>query len=300
MSEENSQQRATTVNGFEIRRTRRWPWIVGGALAVVALGAGVLGLNSRPASASFDSRLVVAFNEATPAGERVIEFVNEEIAPDYDIEIVARGFGESIPINVAVADHEIAGTINQHQWWMRDVNASQGLDLIATSEIYQWAFDVFSDVYDSLDEVEDGATVSIPDDPANQSQALWLLQREGLLTLDPEVEPRTAQLGDIAENPKNLQFDQIALPAQGRVYQEYDLTIAYPSYFIAHDALDARILSPEPPRTFAARLVISPDAEDDPNIQKLIQAFDDERIQDWLENVEDAVVKDVLLPLSPE
>lgn len=288
---------AETVGGFELEKKKKWPWAVG-VVAVLAVGGALAAVNLGGDGDGFESTLVVAYEEAVPGEGALLEYVNEEIAPDYDIEIETSGFGDAIAINRAVEDHEVAATINQHQWWMRDVNNSQGLDLVAAAEIYQWAFGVFSAEHDSLEEIEEGMTFNIPDDPANQSQALWLLEREGLLEFEDGVEPRTAQIGDIAENPFGIEFVQLQLHSQGRVYEEYDFTVTYPMFFVAYDDLDALIHSPEPPRTFAAQLVIAEDTQDDPNIQRLIEAFEDPRLQEWLEDNDDGTVQNILQPVN--
>ena len=62
-----------------------------------------------------------------------------------------------------------------------------------------------------LASVRKGGVVSLPDDPANQGRALFLLQKAGLLLLD-ERRGLDAMLSDITANPHDLKFR--VLPAQ--------------------------------------------------------------------------------------
>ncbi len=65
---------------------------------------------------------------------------------------------------------------------------ANGFALSTTVPVFQWAFGIYSDRYSSVQALPNGATIVVPDDGANQGQALWLLQRIGLISLDPAVE----------------------------------------------------------------------------------------------------------------
>lgn len=71
---------------------------------------------------------------------------------------------------------------------------ANGFALSTTVPVFQWAFGIYSDRYSSVQALPNGATIVVPDDGANQGQALWLLQRIGLISLDLAVELRTAKL----------------------------------------------------------------------------------------------------------
>ncbi|WP_457292180.1 MetQ/NlpA family ABC transporter substrate-binding protein, partial [Pseudomonas azotoformans] len=62
---------------------------------------------------------------------------------------------------------------------------------------------------------------------------LWLLQRIGLIGLDPAVEPRTAKLKDIKQNPHNFKFKELDLLTMPRVLNSVDAAIGYVSEFDA-------------------------------------------------------------------
>lgn len=58
---------------------------------------------------------------------------------------------------------------------------ANGFALSTTVPVFQWAFGIYSDRYSSVQALPNGATIVVPDDGANQGQALWLLQRIGLI-----------------------------------------------------------------------------------------------------------------------
>ena len=68
---------------------------------------------------------------------------------------------------------------------------------------------IYSETIKSLDELEDGQTVAIPDDVTNGGRALKLLEAAGLIKVDEDagVLPTVA---DVKENPKNLKLLEIS------------------------------------------------------------------------------------------
>ena len=58
----------------------------------------------------------------------------------------------------------------------------------------------------SLDELPEGATIIMSNSVADHGRMLSLLQTEGLITLDSNVDASVATVEDIIENPKNLTF----------------------------------------------------------------------------------------------
>ena len=65
---------------------------------------------------------------------------------------------------------------------------------------------VYSKDYKSLDELPEGATIIMSNSVADHGRMLSLLQTEGLITLDSNVDASVATVEDIIENPKNLTF----------------------------------------------------------------------------------------------
>ena len=65
-------------------------------------------------------------------------------------------------------------------------------------------FAMYSDKWDSVDELPDGATIGLCNDATNQARGLHLLESQGLITLDDSVESPT--MYDVKENPHNFKF----------------------------------------------------------------------------------------------
>ncbi|ATO20719.1 metal ABC transporter substrate-binding protein [Acinetobacter sp. LoGeW2-3] len=287
---------------FEIKKKSKLPWIIGLIVVVVITGVLMSKKQSSASQAKAESNVLKVHYEPTMIGEKsLIEYANTHIAPDYGIQLEAVGVQDPVQANRAVNDGEFDGTIYQHQWWLKQVSEANGFKLVPTTEIYQWAFGIYSDRYKQVQDLPKGATFAVPNDLANQAQALWLLQREGFIELDSAIEPRTAKLKDIKKNPHEFKFIEIELLSMARTLDSVDAAIGYVAQFDAGKVPRSKgILFPAAPRTFASRLVVAENRQNEANIQKLQQVFADPRVEEYLKTTDDLNVKGILTPVSKD
>lgn len=60
---------------------------------------------------------------------------------------------------------------------------------------------IYSNKYNSLKEVKDGTSLAVPNDPVNLARALKVLVDEGLIEVDPKVDPLKVSEKDVTKNP---------------------------------------------------------------------------------------------------
>ena len=287
-------------HGFEIKKRRRWVWIAAGlAVVVVAVVAGRLLFfgDTKSANEIPGATLVVATNEGNAAEQALIEYISREVAAKHGIKVAFRGLSDSNTINRAVSDGEVAGTIYQHKLWLGQVlEANPDFREEAATPVFRWGFGIWSDKYTDVSQLPDGANVSLYSDPANEAQGLWLLERAGLITLNPTVDKWTATRKDIVGNPKNLKFTLLDFAAQSRSLPDLDAAVGYTEYYLAAKIpLDKQIFAPPAPDEFAGQLTIGSRWADTDNIKKLVETFKDPAVQQFLAT--DPSVKGILLPL---
>lgn len=97
------------------------------------------------------------------------------------------------------------GTVFQSANLLRrlEVLAQTHWPLTAVHPVFQWAYPMYSQKYDSINALPNGASLALLNDPANTAQALWLLQRAGKITFKPGTSPWYATTADIASDPHN-------------------------------------------------------------------------------------------------
>jgi len=147
-----------------------------------------------------------------PFADFLKEAAKKANAEGFKVEVTE--FTEPTQINEATQAGDIDVSNFQHVPYMQRQNESRGYKIVAIKPAYVAPGGIYSAKYKSLAEIPNGAKIGIPNDPANESRALSLLQKAGLIKLkDPAS--ISASVRDIAENPKNLDIvllDEIMLP----------------------------------------------------------------------------------------
>ncbi|MDR2635564.1 MAG: hypothetical protein LBC08_01910 [Campylobacteraceae bacterium] len=291
-----------TDTNFQIKKSNRFTWVIAVVIIlVIAVGIFFYFKSQRTGEVVFGDTLKVHCLPAIAGEEHLLKFIAQNIAPDYGLKIEAVLLQDSIQANLAVAEGRYAATIHQHQWWLKQVIDANGFELTPTLPVFQWGFGIYSDKYKSIKELPQNAIVAIPIDGANQAQALWLLQREGLLVLNPQIEPRVAKIRDITDNPRKFDFREFDLMTLPRVLDSVDAAVGYIANFDAGKIpREKGILFPPAPKTFASQLVIGTKYLNDPKIKKLQEVFKDKRVEEYLRTTDNPLVHGVLMPVSKD
>ena len=143
----------------------------------------------------------------TGSDSKVWNHVKEEAAKEnIDIQLV---FFDSYPLpNAALDSGEIDLNAFQHHIYLNKEIEQHGYELSVIGETVFAPLGIYSKQLQNIEELEDGATIVIPDDVTNGGRALLLLQSNGLIKVDPKV-GNTPTLKDI-ENPKNFNIIELA------------------------------------------------------------------------------------------
>jgi D-methionine transport system substrate-binding protein len=290
-------------HGFTLQKKKKWPWAVGGiavAAAIAAAAAVNAGSGAKSPNEIPGATLTVVTAEGNHAEQALVNFVAEEVAPKYGIKVEFKGLADSTTLNRAVSTGEVAGTIYQHKLWLSQVlEANPDFKEEAATPVFRWGFGIWSEKYSSVEEIPDGATISLYSDPANEAQGLWLLERAGLITLKDGINKWEATQKDIAGNPKNLQFKLLDFAAQSRSLPDLDAAVGYTEYYVSAKVdLEKQIFAPPAPDEFAGQLTIGSEYKDTENVQNLVKAFQDPAVQEFLRT--DPAVKDLLIPIDAQ
>ena len=104
---------------------------------------------------------------------------SEEIAEQVAIVAAKKGltihvktFGDYIAVDTALAQGDIDLNAFQHEPYLVNFNAKNNTDLVAIAKTYLAPIAGYSKRWKSVNEVPDGATVTVPNDPTNEGRAL--------------------------------------------------------------------------------------------------------------------------------
>ncbi|MDY5189242.1 MAG: MetQ/NlpA family ABC transporter substrate-binding protein [Succinivibrio sp.] len=149
----------------------------------------------------------------------------------HDLEFVE--FTDWVQPDSALASGDIDANVFQHKSYLNGIVENQGLKLSSVVNVPTLGIFAFSDKYKSFDEVQDGSTVGIPNDPVNLARALRVARDLKVIGLDPNKDEQKASLADIKDNPKHLKFTVMEAAQLPRSLDSIDLAFVPGNYAYA-------------------------------------------------------------------
>lgn len=143
--------------------------------------------------------------------------------------------------NRLLMEGEVDANFFQHLPFLETVCKQYGDRFEVLAYIHYEPLGIYSEKLNSLQDLNNGGVVSIPSDPSNESRALLLLERQGLITLK-RGKRKNLTLLDIESNPKGLKFNEIDAPLIARLIADADISLI-PANF----ALQAHVVPNHPP-----------------------------------------------------
>ena len=231
---------------------------------------------------------------ASPTPHAEILAVVKDLLAQEGITLEIVEFTDYIQPNLAVEEGEIDANYFQHITYMNNFNAENGTHLASVAEIHYEPFGLYAGTTASLDELQDGATIGVPNDPTNGGRALLLLQEQGLITLKEDVGLEPTVL-DIAENPHNYQIEELEAAQLPRSLDSLDLAVINGNYAIqaglnVADALAIEAADGTAATAYVNVLAVSEDRVDDPAIQALAAALKSDEVKTFIDETYDGAV----------
>ncbi|NLK07732.1 MAG: ABC transporter substrate-binding protein [Firmicutes bacterium] len=248
---------------------------------VLLLGIGALGAHAQTLTVG-----------ATPVPHaEVLNLIKDDLAAD-GIELVVIEFTDYIQPNLALAEGELDANYFQHIPYLETFSADHRLDLTHITAVHIEPMGGYSDKLTDLKDLADGARVAMPNDPVNGGRALMLLERNGLLELDPAA-GITATILDIVDNPKNLRFSELEAAQLPRILPDVELAIINTNYALEAGLtpLTDALFIEDSQSPYVNVLAVRTADVDREDLAKLSEALLSEKVKDFiLEQYEGAVV----------
>lgn len=127
-------------------------------------------------------------------------------------------------------------------------------------------------------------SVGVPNDTTNEARALTLLEKNGFFTLK-EGAGITATKNDIAENPHNIQIDEVEAAQLPNVLQDEDYAVINSNYAIAaglNPMTDALAME-DGTSAYVNVLVCKDGNQDKPLIKALLAALESQQVKEFME-----------------
>ena len=260
----------------------------GALVAAGSLAACSNGSEGSGSAAAVDSPVTLTV-AASPSPHAVIlnDFAASRLA-DEGIELEVKEYTDYILPNQDTTSGDVDANYFQHINYLNNYNEENGTDLVSVGKIHFEPMGVFPGKSSDIDNIADGATIAVPNDPTNEGRALLLLQDLGLITLDADA-GITATPNNIAENPHNIQFSEQEAAALPRTVADVDFAVINGNYAIdagldladavAQEDASSDVIQEE----YANVIVTTSDKEDDERIVTLVNILQSDEFKSFLQ-----------------
>ena len=259
-------------------------------LSIVLAGIvtlGLVGCGGTNNTATKDSKndKVIKIGVTPKPHKEIVEIAKPLLEKEgYTVEITE--FNDYVQPNTAVSEGSLDANFFQHTPYLKEQNQSKGFKLVSVGAVHLEPMGLYSKKIKSLDELKDGASIAVPNDPSNEARALKLLAGKGIIKIkDGElVTPK-----DITENPKNLKFTELEAAAVPRAIDDVDAAVINGNYAIeakfspTKDALVIEDKNSEAAKPYANILVVKEGNEKQEKIQALYKALTSPEVKAFID-----------------
>lgn len=199
-------------------------------------------------------------------------------------EVTVTEFSDYVQPNNSLDSDAIDANLFQHIIYLENFSKENNMDLTDLINVPTAPMGIFSNKYDSIEDIEDGSTITIPNDPVNAARTLLTLADLGLIEIDGDVDPIKASEKDVTVNHKNLVFQPIEAGQLPRSIDGADLAAVPGNFAIAADLdlMDALALEdmPDQFRNVVAVKAENKDKQFAKDIIEVVQSAEFEKIID--------------------
>ena len=236
-------------------------------------------LEARGGSQRSDSVLTVG---ATPVPHaELLNLVSEDLAAQ-GITLRILEFTDYIQPNMALQAGDLDANFFQHLPYLES-NAEWTAALVSAFGVHVEPFGLYSTRHRNVNDLPNGASIAIPNDPTNGGRALLLLQSNGLIRLRPDAGLQ-ATPRDIVANPRNFRFQELEAAQLPRSLQDVDAATINGNFAMqaglnpVHDSLI--IEGAESP--YVNIVAVRSGMENDPRIIALKNALFSEKVREFI------------------
>ncbi|MDR3467912.1 MAG: MetQ/NlpA family ABC transporter substrate-binding protein [Xanthobacteraceae bacterium] len=180
------------------------------------------------ASAGAEPAKVIRIGTTAGPYAEILRYAGD-LAAKEGIELKITEFTDYTVPNAALAQDDLDINNFQHQPYLDNQVAQRGYDIVSIAKSIIVPIGLYSTKVKSLDQVRDGASAGIPNDPSNGARALQLFEKGGLIKLRPGVGIK-ATIADIAENPKHLKIVELDAAQLPRSLDDLDFSAVNLNY----------------------------------------------------------------------
>lgn len=194
--------------------------------------------------------------------------------------VTIKEFTDYVQPNKALESGSLDANLFQHEVYMNAFAKENNMELTSVITVPTAPIGIYSNKYQSLDEIEDGSTVALANDPTNLARGLTVLRDNGLIEFNSDADPLKASEKDITSNPKNLKFQPVEAAQLPRTLESVDLAAINGNFAISAGLdLTKALVRDKLPENIINRVVVLTENKDAQYVNDIKEAVESENFK---------------------
>lgn len=255
-------------------------------IVLAACGSG----DADDGGGSGDSKTIHVGATSGPFSDMLTEGIAPIVEEDgYKLEVTE--FHDYIQPNNALDEGDIDANLYQNSIYLEQFNEDHGMDLVAPYAVPTAPIALYSEKHDSLDDLEEGMKITLPNDPTNLARSLHILQDEGYIEIDETVKQTIASENDITKNDLNLDIQPMEAAQTVRSLGDADFAFVNGNFALAAGLeFSEAVVVEDTPEEFLIYLTVRAGEEDEDFAQALEEAFKSDEFYEYTKESLDGFV----------
>lgn len=260
-------------------------------IAAATLACALVGCSSTGSTSSSEDKVIRVGATAVPHAEILNDVVKDVLAEDgWTLEVTE--FTDYVTPNTALEEGSLDANYFQTLGYMSDQNESNGLHLAAAVGVHIEPMGIYSATLSDISELEDGATIAVPNDSDNLDRGLRVLVQAGLLE-DPGTEDYVTEetFNDNDElNPHGYVIQPVEAAQVPLTIDDCDAVVANGNYALeaelpsSHPAIYIESFDTETSVKRTNYVVVEEDNLDSEKTKALVKAITSDEVKQYIED----------------
>lgn len=238
---------------------------------------------STPAAAAKQEVTIKVGAAVVPHAE-ILNFIKPKLKQEgINLEVVV--LDDEGQLNPSLQNKQIDANYFQHVPYYESVAKEKGYDFVVAAKVHVEPIGLYSQKVKSKEELKEGATIAIPNNPSNEYRSLVLLQANGLIKLKEGIANFSATPRDIADNPKNLKFVEVEAAQLARSLPDVDAAVINTN-FVLEAKIDPKsaLFREDAKSPYANDLFVRKGDENRPEIKKLVEQLTSPDVKKFIQD----------------
>ncbi|GEA51177.1 lipoprotein [Vibrio inusitatus NBRC 102082] len=213
------------------------------------------------------------------AEAQVAEVAAKVAKEKYDLDVELVTFTDYVTPNAALDDGSVDVNAFQHKPYLDQQITDRSYKLAIAGNTFVYPIAGYSKEIKSVDELEEGARIAVPNDPTNLGRSLLLLEQQGIIELRAGA-GLLATVRDITANPKNITIVELDAAQLPRSLDDVALSIINTTYASSIDLTPERdgVFVEDKESPYVNLIVSREDNLNAENVQNFVKAYQTEEV----------------------